>query len=226
MDRIIYKDTFYEKRKILFEKNIFKIFRDEPLCVLLVVKAERNITPSKIIFYRRYKMKKWLALVVLISVVTQTHMSANPLARVAVKKVLRDKQVLLKLKNGGKVFLHNLQNGKKRRVRLHFDKFIEMPKATSGARTKFGYSRNSKKFWQKFSKKYPHMFSKRNRLRIRGGKSPVVDRTWMRHFKEHSPFNGQILEHHHMNGKGFAVPLPKGLHRGRGNSGFFHSKMR
>ncbi len=169
-------------------------------------------------------MKKLFIVTVL--VLMEVHMSANPLmGRVLAKKAF-NKQVLMKLKDGGKVFMHNLQSGKIKRVRPKFDKFVKMPKKTSGARTKFGFSRDAKNFWQKFKEKYSHTLSKRNRLRIRNGKSPVVDRTWMRHFKEHSPFNGQILEHHHMNGKGFAVPLPKGLHRGKGNSGLFHSKIR
>jgi hypothetical protein len=163
---------------------------------------------------------KYVVMVLLSAVLIQAF--ANPyLLRTAGKKVL-DKKVLLEVRKGGKTFLNNVSTGKLKRVKLGFDKLIKMPKATSGSITKKGFKRDAKLFWKKFKKKFPKTLSNKNLLRIKNGKSPVVDRTWMRHFKAHKPFNGQKIEHHHLNKGSFSIPLPKGLHRDQGNSRFFH----
>lgn len=165
---------------------------------------------------------KRVGVTVVIGFVLTSFVSANPLLMQAGKRAI-SKKVLIKGVKNGKMILHNLNSGKIKAVRFKkLGKYIRMPSGKRGALTSHGYVRNSKKFWQAFKKKYPKTLSRRNSLRIHNGKSPVVDSVWARHFKHHKPFNGQKLEHHHMGKGAFAVPLPKGMHRGAGNSGFWH----
>ncbi len=157
-------------------------------------------------------------------IVTAQLVVANPLLiRGLASKGAR--HFVLKHAKGGKVFLKNIRNGDTRKIKLKLDKLIKMPKKYKGSSgTSKGFLRDKNMFWQKYKKKFPADFSPRNLLRIKHRKSPVVDRQWMKHHKDHSPFNGQKIEHHHLGHGSFAVPLPKGLHRGKGNSGFFHKR--
>lgn len=51
--------------------------------------------------------------------------------------------------------------------------------------------------------------------------APRVDETWVRYFPEHAGFTGAeaVLEHHHVDGGRWAVPIPRGAHRPPRGSG-------
>jgi len=169
-------------------------------------------------------MKRGVVILSLVAVLSQ--MSANPLAWQVAKKAM-GKKVLIKGVKNGKMILQNFTSGKTKAIKWKkMGYYIQMPKKDRGSVTSHGFLRSSKKFWQEFKKKYPHVLSPRNKMRINSGKAPVVDKKWGQYFKLHKPFNGQKLEHHHMGKGAFAVPLPQGLHRGKGNSGWWHEKRK
>ena len=131
---------------------------------------------------------------------------------------------ILKAKNG-KAFLINSKTKKKKTFHLKLDKFVKMPKATKN-KTKYGAKRDKVYFWKKYKQKYPHEFSAKNLMRIKQGKSPIVDKKWLHYHRDYKAFKGQILEHHHLNHGNIAVPLPSKLHRGKGNYNFWHNKSK
>jgi len=77
-------------------------------------------------------------------------------------------------------------------------------------------------FWNKFLKKHPEALSEKNKQRIKNGKSPIVDKQWIKTFPEHRWNIGEKIEHHHINHGSKTIPLPKTLHRGSGNYQILH----
>jgi hypothetical protein len=125
----------------------------------------------------------------------------------------------------GVSYLINNATKRKKKVRLNLSRLIPMPRAKQNQpRTKKGFLRSKDYFWKKYMKKYPHELSSKNKMRINSGFSPVVDSKWIKYHKDHKFFRGDKIEHHHLNHGMFAAPLPKGLHRGKGNSKFWHTK--
>ena len=127
----------------------------------------------------------------------------------------------------GLISLKDNKSGKIKRFKLDLSKGIFMPKAKGKqSKTSKGYLRDSKLFWKEYKKKYNKELSMKNLLRIKEGKAPVVDKQWIKFHKDHRPFKGQKLEHHHLDHKGYAIPLPQALHRAKGNSAFFHRESK
>ena len=126
-------------------------------------------------------------------------------------------------KKEGKLFFKNAKTKRKRAFHLSLKSIIPMPKAIKKA-TKKGIKRDKKLFWQKYKQKFLHHLSAKNLLRIKKGKSPVVDKKWIKYHKDHKPFRGQTIEHHHLGHGKFAVPLPVGLHRLKKNFSFWHKR--
>ena len=126
-------------------------------------------------------------------------------------------------KKEGKLFLKNAKTGMKRAFHLKLNSIIPMPKAAKKT-TKKGIKRDRRLFWQKYKQKFLHHLSAKNLLRIKKGKSPVVDKKWIQYHRDHKPFRGQTIEHHHLGHGKFAVPLPMGLHRLKKNFSFWHKR--
>jgi hypothetical protein len=89
--------------------------------------------------------------------------------------------------------------------------------------TKLGAPKNREEFWQKWVEKYPDTLSSENLKKVQGGYSPFVDSNWAAHFPEHHRFLGERLEHHHIDHGFLTTPLPKTLHRGKGNYSVWHT---
>jgi hypothetical protein len=128
-----------------------------------------------------------------------------------------------------KTFEFVSQNGQQIRAKLadFYDRkaIVKMPfvGAQEGAdKTARGFLRNSGYFWNEYMKKAPEMISNNNLNLIKAGKSPRVDAKWVNKFPEFKNFMGQVIEHHHLNRGGKAIPLPRDLHRGAMNYGNWH----
>lgn len=81
--------------------------------------------------------------------------------------------------------------------------------------TQLGYERNAEKFWTKYFQKYPDHISPENLWRMWGSKdfrSPHVDDTWIQGHPAHAPYQGQVIEHHHVGQGSRAVPMPEEMH--------------
>lgn len=138
-------------------------------------------------------------------------------------KTFKEKRGADLIRKGRNIFIKS-RVGKEFIERLKKSKSINMPKVKNKRKssTKKGYLRDKNFFWNKFFKKYPEALSEKNRQRIKNGKSPIVDRQWIKVFPEHKWNIGEKLEHHHLNHGSKAIPLPKTLHRGSGNSKILH----
>jgi len=102
-------------------------------------------------------------------------------------------------------------------------KTIKMPYVGKGKNASAkGFERNANKFWSEYLKRFPSDLSKKNIQLIKNGKSPVVDRRWVKAYPNHAKFAGEKLEHHHLNHGANAVPIPTTLHRGILNKMIWH----
>jgi hypothetical protein len=101
---------------------------------------------------------------------------------------------------------------------------IKMPYIGSAYRNAnaAGYQRDAIKFWKQYSQKYPEVLSKNNLKLIEEGKSPLVDKQWIKYNSNHKSFIGETLEHHHLNNTDIAAGVPMSLHRGKNNKELMH----
>ena len=79
-----------------------------------------------------------------------------------------------------------------------------------------GWKRDSKYFFKNLQAKHPEIFSKKNTIRIKNGKTPEVDDKFIKYFPQYKDNKGEILRHHHIGGGGQAMPIPDTLHPGYG----------
>jgi len=95
-----------------------------------------------------------------------------------------------------------------------------------------GVLRDLRIFFLKLDYQIPGALSPKNLLRLRGfdnGSNPVaprIDEDWIKFFPEHAPFMLDIIEHHHILGSPYAIPIPRRLHRQEGNYNFWHDNQR
>ena len=99
---------------------------------------------------------------------------------------------------------------------------IDTSTFTGSDLTSGGGIRNSKQFWKDWANKPNNGLSEDNLNRIIVRKSPIIDDEWLRVFPEHRDFVGEIIEHHHVEQGRYAIPLPETLHRGAGNTQWWH----
>jgi hypothetical protein len=79
--------------------------------------------------------------------------------------------------------------------------------------TATGQPRDAPTFWQLYVKQKGNLgLSAENIARIKQGRSPRVDKTWVRTYPEHDGFEGRRLDHHHIEGTSIATPIPDLLH--------------
>ncbi len=112
-------------------------------------------------------------------------------------------------------------------VKMPYEGIKGINKAKNATDTTYrGYKRDAKYFWQEFSKnaKASEALSKINRKLISKGKSPKVDKQWIKYHPNHEKFLRDTLEHHHINHGSDAVPLPRSLHRAAGNKQILHTE--
>ncbi|WP_298899801.1 DUF6443 domain-containing protein [uncultured Psychroserpens sp.] len=116
-------------------------------------------------------------------------------------------------------------------------KKIDMTGAPKGSpKTAQGFPRNGRWFWKQMAKKYPEMFSAKNKALIKANQAPMVDPKWVEFNPSHSGYMKDKLVHHHQGQGRFAVGIPKKAHqkffsklhhRTGGNSrNFYRSTMR
>ncbi|NFG61450.1 hypothetical protein FDG75_12890 [Clostridium botulinum] len=79
-----------------------------------------------------------------------------------------------------------------------------------------GWKRDSKFFFKQLQAQQPEIFSKENLKRINSGKSPKVDKQFIKYFPQYSDNNKEIIRHHHIGGGSQAMPIPDSLHPGYG----------
>lgn len=79
-----------------------------------------------------------------------------------------------------------------------------------------GWKREKKDYFEKLLAEHSDWFDEDNTLLIKKGKSPVVNKTFIEHFPEYAPFEGQKLIHHHAGEDGQAFAVPEGVHVGEG----------
>ena len=94
---------------------------------------------------------------------------------------------------------------------------------TSGKTTKRKGIRNAPQFWKVWSEKPNPALSEANKERIAKKLSPKVDEVWIKVFKEHAPYERQILVHHHVDHGRYAIPLPREVHANRPGFGIWHA---
>jgi hypothetical protein len=95
-------------------------------------------------------------------------------------------------------------------------------KITSQSVTSRGFLRNAKLFWKKYMEKFGDDLSSQNKVRIKNGLSPIVDKKWVKSYPSHKPFMGETIHHHHLNHGGKAIPLPATLHKSSLNRILWH----
>jgi hypothetical protein len=76
-----------------------------------------------------------------------------------------------------------------------------------------GFPRNGPWFWRQMVETKPEYFDAANTARIRAGRSPVVNDSWIQSFPEHQGFLGDKLVHHHIEQGPLATPLPETIHQ-------------
>jgi HNH/Endo VII superfamily nuclease toxin with a HHH motif len=59
----------------------------------------------------------------------------------------------------------------------------------------------------------PEYFDAANAAKIRAGRSPLVNDTWVKTFPEHQGFLGDKLVHHHIDQGPIATPIPETIHQ-------------
>jgi len=89
-------------------------------------------------------------------------------------------------------------------------------KRTAGGR---GYPRNKDYFWDEMLERHPHVFSPHNRRFVEQGLAPEVDKTWLKYFRLHELFEGDVIVHHHVGRGPIAAPIPGRFHQ------IFHSGL-
>ncbi len=89
--------------------------------------------------------------------------------------------------------------------------------------SKLGAPKNAKEFWSLWQEKYPGALSNKNLEFLSANRAPRVDSQWIINFPEHQKYLGQALEHHHIDHGFLTTPLPKELHRGKGNNTYWHN---
>ena len=100
---------------------------------------------------------------------------------------------------------------------------IDTSTFSSGVPTMNGGIRNNKEFWNEWTKLNPNSISSSNKFRIEElGRSPEIDKTWIKEFPEHSLYLGDALIHHHVDFGRYAIPVPGKTHVGSG--GIWHTK--
>lgn len=80
--------------------------------------------------------------------------------------------------------------------------------------TSKGVRRDARKFWREYPNK--HEISPKNQARIAKGRSPVVDKQWIKSHPEHAAYEGQTIEIHHVEGGPIEKVWPTKYHRGPG----------
>ena len=94
------------------------------------------------------------------------------------------------------------------------DVTIDMRTAPASSGTNAaGFPRNGPWFWRQMAETNPEYFDTANLARIRAGRSPVVNDTWVENFPEHQGFLGDKLVHHHIDQGPIATPLPEIIHQ-------------
>lgn len=76
-----------------------------------------------------------------------------------------------------------------------------------------GFPRNGPWFWRQLVKTNPEYFDAANLARVRGGRSPLVNQTWVDEFPSHQGFSGDRLVHHHIDQGAIATPIPETVHQ-------------
>ena len=76
-----------------------------------------------------------------------------------------------------------------------------------------GWERSSSYYFKELQEQHPELFSKKNNMLIKSGRSPVVDVKFTDAFPE---YKGETLVHHHIGQDGQAVALPQSIHKGYG----------
>ncbi len=102
---------------------------------------------------------------------------------------------------------------------------VKMPyvgQNSSAKTTARGFLRDSKKFWGMYKAQGAEALDEANLKAIAGGRSPVVNKQWIKFNPSHKDYMGEVIEHHHLNSGGKAVPLPITLHRLGTNSEKWH----
>ena len=90
---------------------------------------------------------------------------------------------------------------------------IDLWEVTTRGVTATGQPRDNRKFWRLYVEQKGNLgLSQENLERIRQGRSPRVDPTWVKTYPEHHGFEGRRLDHHHVEGTSIATPLPDLLH--------------
>ncbi|MBY0535574.1 MAG: hypothetical protein K2P88_06970 [Chitinophagaceae bacterium] len=90
---------------------------------------------------------------------------------------------------------------------------IDMSKAPARGYNAAGYARNGVWAMKQLYAQNPEWFSPKayNAVFVEN-RMPVVDEQWIKYNPKVSEYIGQKLQHHHLDGKNFAVIIPKGLH--------------
>lgn len=99
---------------------------------------------------------------------------------------------------------------------MRLDFMIDMTRDSIAAVTKVftaaGFPRNSRAFWRASLADFPQLFSPGNAARIRAGRAPRVDDTWLRFHRTHRPYKGDLLVHHHIEQGPMTVGIPRQVH--------------
>ncbi|RCS56962.1 hypothetical protein [Parvibium lacunae] len=91
---------------------------------------------------------------------------------------------------------------------------IDMRKAPESSGTNAaGFPRNGPWFWRQMAETNPEYFDAANLAKIRAGRSPVVNDTWIENFPQHQGFSRDKLVHHHIDQGPIATPLPETIHQ-------------
>jgi RHS repeat-associated protein len=91
---------------------------------------------------------------------------------------------------------------------------IDMRDAPGGSGTNAeSYPRNNRWFWGQMLKRYPEMFSAKNRNLVRDGQAPRVDEQWVKYNDTHQSFVGDALVHHHVDQGPVAAAMPQSAHQ-------------
>lgn len=91
---------------------------------------------------------------------------------------------------------------------------IDMTNApVNSASNALGFQRNGPWFWRQLRDQKPEIFSPVNLRRIKQGRSPLVDETWLKHNPQHAGYLDDKLIHHHIDQGRMASGLPETIHQ-------------
>lgn len=90
---------------------------------------------------------------------------------------------------------------------------IDLWGAKGAGRTATGQPRDYRLFWRLYiAQKSGLGLSAKNLAEISAGRSPRVDREWVKAYPRHHGFEGRKLVHHHIEGTSVATPIPDTVH--------------